>query len=278
MTAPWLKTLDEVEGSDLPLVGSKTFNLASLRRHGLPVLPGLVVTTAFFQAQLRHCQVVPLWAGSPDVAVTEDALCGLADTLKTSPLSPELRVALQTRLSDTFPDTEVFAVRSSAIDEDTHQYAFSGIHLTELGVPPDMVPLSIARCWASALSKEALEYRRRHGISIQSIRVAVLIQPFIRSTVAGVAFTVNPVSGAQDEMLIEAVHGQAKVVVEGKVTPVRYRLSKHAPDYTLLDWTPGASRGTEILRNTGLIQAGVDECSPLPSRNLRELAAYLEQI
>jgi pyruvate,water dikinase len=202
----------------------------------------------------------------------------LADTLKTSPLAPELRAALKTGLSDTFPDTDVFAVRSSAIDEDSHQHAFSGVHLTELGVPPDLVPLSITRCWASALSKEALEYRRRHGISIQSIRVAVLIQPFIRSTVAGVAFTVNPVSGAQDEILIEAVYGQAKAVVDGKVAPARYRLSKHAPEYALLDWTPGASRGTEMLHNARRVSAVVDECNPLPANELKELAAHLEQI
>ena len=166
MTTPWLRTLDKIEGSDLPLVGGKAFNLATLRRHSLPVPPGLVVTTAFFEAQLRHHQFIPLWAGSPDVAVTEDALCWLADTLKTIPLAPELMEALKTQLDETFPGVESFAVRSSAIDEDSRHYAFSGIHLSELAVPRQMVPVSLGRCWASALSKPALEYRRRHGIRV----------------------------------------------------------------------------------------------------------------
>jgi phosphoenolpyruvate synthase/pyruvate phosphate dikinase len=94
MTAPWLKTLNEIEGNALPLVGGKAFNLATLRRHGLPVTNGLVVTCAFFEAHLKYHQFTPIWAGSPDVAVTEGALHWLADALKISPIAPELMDAL----------------------------------------------------------------------------------------------------------------------------------------------------------------------------------------
>jgi phosphohistidine swiveling domain-containing protein len=280
MNGSWLKTLDEVEGGDLPLVGSKAFNLANLRRHGLPVPPGLVVTTAFFEAQLQHHQLTPLWAGSPNVAVTGEALAWLADTLKSSPLAPELRTALRARLSETFPDLDSFAVRSSGIDEDMRQHAFSGIHLTELGVPREMIEVSIGRCWASALSQEAQEYRRQHGIAIQSIRLAVLIQPFIAARVAGVAFTADPVSGASGEIIVEAAFGHAKQVVEGRITPARYRLNKRAPDYPVLEATPAnrpaAPASPEKARaGSPLDAAGRD---PLSTAQLQTLATFLEQI
>jgi phosphohistidine swiveling domain-containing protein len=280
MNASWLKTLDEVEGGDLPLVGSKAFNLANLRRHGLPVPPGLVVTTAFFEAQLRHHQLTPLWAGSPDVAVTGEALAWLADTLKSSPLAPELRAALRVRLSETFPDPASFAVRSSGIDEDMRQHAFSGIHLTELGVPREMIEVSIGRCWASALSREAQEYRRQHGIAIQSIRLAVLIQPFVTARVAGVAFTADPVSGASGEIIVEAAIGHAKQVVEGRITPARYRLDKRAPDYPVLEATPADRAATSASQEKGRGNAPLAAASrdPLSTAQLQTLATYLEQI
>ena len=49
--ALWLRTLDEIDGTDLPLVGGKAFRLAQLRQHGLHVPPGLVLTTHFFETQ-----------------------------------------------------------------------------------------------------------------------------------------------------------------------------------------------------------------------------------
>jgi phosphohistidine swiveling domain-containing protein len=273
MTAPLLKTLDEIEGGDLPLVGAKAFNLATLRRHSLPVLPGLVVTTAFFKMQLQHRQFIPLWAGSPDVAVTAGALGWLADTLKTSPLARDLLGVLRDRLAETFPHVETFAVRSSAIDEDASQHAFSGIHLTELGVPREMIPISLGRCWGSALSRPALEYRRQHGIPIQSIQLAVIIQPFIQPTAGGVAFTVNPLTGAHDEIVIEAAFGHGGAIAEGRITPARYRLTKRPPDYPVIDWAPG-----DVPRQPHDATFVSDGRGPLSASDLRALAQYLEQI
>ena len=279
MTTPWLKTLDEIEGGDLPLVGGKAFNLATLRRHGLPATNGLVVTCAFFEVHLRHHQFIPIWAGSPDVAVTEGALCWLADALKTSPMAPELMDALKARLAETFPDVESFAVRSSAIDEDTPRHTFSGIHVSELGVPREMVPISLSRCWASALSKPALEYRRQHGIPIQSIRLAVLIQPYIQPAVTGVAFTINPLSGARDELVVEATFGHAGSLVSGEITPARYHLTKRPPDYALLDWTPGDTTYVMSPAKMGHDAPLVgDDRGPLSASQLRRLAQYLEHI
>ena len=48
-SSAWLRTLDDIESADLPLVGGKAFRLAQLRRPGLNVPPGLVLTTAFFE-------------------------------------------------------------------------------------------------------------------------------------------------------------------------------------------------------------------------------------
>jgi len=171
MAKPLLCTLDEIEGTDLNLVGGKAFRLAILRQHAINVPPGLVLTTAFFESQLQHCQLIPLWAGSPDVAVTTESLDWLASTLKIRPLAPSLLRELQAKLTAVFgPDTDKFAVRSSAIDEDQRDHTFAGIHLTELGVPRSALAIAITRCWASALSQPAIKLELPEAKHSEAVR------------------------------------------------------------------------------------------------------------
>ncbi|MBN1994375.1 MAG: hypothetical protein JW953_16880 [Anaerolineae bacterium] len=269
---PWLLTLDAIDGADLPLVGGKAFRLALLRQRNLKVPPGLVLTTAFFETQLKRAHLIPLWAGSPDIAVTPEALSWLADALKTKPLHKELTAALNKQLNALFgPETHHFAVRSSAIDEDQRDHTFAGIHLTELGVPRSALPIAITRCWASALSKAAIEYRQAHGMSIQSIRLAVLIQPMLNPTCAGVGFTINPLTGSRDEIIIEATWGLGEALVSSHVQPYFYRLANQPANYPLLEQRAGnvpPPAGQEQRAQTG----------PLLETELAELAAQLEKI
>lgn len=238
--ASWLRSLDEIEGTDLPLVGGKAFRLAILKQHGFNIPSGLVLTTRFFETQIHHAKLTPLWAGSPDIAVTAEALKWLADTLKMKPLASQLRDSLYTEMNLIFgPKVDNFAVRSSVIDEDQHDHTFAGLHLTELGVPRSALLIAITRCWASALFGPAIEYRQTHGLPIQNIRPAVLIQPMLTPTSSGVGFTVNPVTGTRDELIIEAVWGLGDRLVSGEVQPYFYRLSNQPPDYPLLEQRTG---------------------------------------
>jgi pyruvate,water dikinase len=264
----WLRTFDEIDGTDLPLIGGKAFRLAQLKQHGLNVPDGLVLTTTFFETQLQHHHLIPLWAGSPDIAVTPEALGWLADALKTKPLAKELTDALDVKLSmfDGYADS--FAVRSSAIDEDQRDHSFPGVHLTELGVPRSALPIAITRCWASALSSTAIEYRQAHGMSIQSIRIAVLIQPMLSPASAGVGFTVNPLTGSRDELVIEGTWGLGEAVVSSNVQPHTYTLANQPADYPLID---------EVFGNSPSPDGNLEQ-GPLSSLELTELAVQLEQI
>jgi pyruvate,water dikinase len=266
----WLRTLDDIEGVDLSLVGGKAFRLANLKQHGLKVPPGLVLTTTFFEAQLQHAQLIPLWAGSPDVAVTTEALTWLADVLKTRPLAKELSGALNQALDALFgPEVVAFAVRSSALDEDQRDHTFAGVHLTELGVPRSALPIAITRCWASALDQPALEYRQSHGMSIQGIRMAVLIQPMLNPLCSGVGFTVNPLTGARDEFVIEATWGLGESLVSGAIQPYYYKLANQPPNYPLVEQRPGSAPPPEG------VEPGQD--GPLTASELAELGLQLAQ-
>jgi pyruvate,water dikinase len=127
------------------------------------------------------------------------------------------------------------AVRSSAVDEDGADASFAGQHLTLLNVATDDdVSSALREIWWSANSDSAITYRQRVGLFTRP-SVAVVIQSLLDPEVAGVMFTRNPITGA-DERLIEASWGLGEVVVAGQVIPDHFRVSRSGE---VLERTPG---------------------------------------
>jgi len=117
------------------------------------------------------------------------------------------------------------AARSSGIGEDAGDASFAGQHLTVLNImDADELALALARVHDSAHAPAALAYRAKKGIA-GPVRVAAVVQKLVDADFAGVLFTRNPVTGA-DEIVIEAAWGLGEGVVAGLVTPDHYRLSR----------------------------------------------------
>jgi pyruvate, water dikinase len=112
------------------------------------------------------------------------------------------------------------AVRSSAVDEDGADASFAGQHDTVLGVAgAEQVWWAISRCVASFSGDRATAYRRRAGLAEARERAAVLVQWLVPADAAGVVFSANPVTGARDEVIVNAAWGLGESVVSGTVTP-----------------------------------------------------------
>src|SRR5262245_48991605 len=121
--------------------------------------------------------------------------------------------------------TPPFAVRSSAVDEDGAAASFAGQHLTLLNVHTAAdVPGAVREVWWSANSDSAITYRQRVGLFTRP-SVGVVVQTLLNPTAAGVMFTENPVTGA-DERMIEASWGLGEAVVAGLVVPDHFRLDR----------------------------------------------------
>lgn len=119
------------------------------------------------------------------------------------------------------------AVRSSALDEDGDLASFAGQHETYLNVTgADAVAQAVARCWASATSDRALQYRRLHGLSHDDVRIAVLVQHLVPADVSLVIFSANPVTGSRDEVVVNATWGLGESLVSGLVTPDSFVLRR----------------------------------------------------
>ncbi len=110
------------------------------------------------------------------------------------------------------------SVRSSAVGEDSASASFAGMHLSVLGVEgASDVADAVRAVRESAYGPGAVAYRATMGLTAAP-RMAVVIQELLDSDVAGVMFTRNPVTGA-DERVIEASWGLGEAVVSGLVTP-----------------------------------------------------------
>jgi len=143
--------------------------------------------------------------------------------------------------------TGPLAVRSSCVGEDSAEVSFAGQHLTRLGVSSlDELAEAVADVSRSACSKSALAYRRKLGLE-GAPRMGVVVQRLVDADVAGVLFTRHPVTGA-DERVIEAAWGLGESVVNGLVTPDRFRLSRAGET---LECAPGSKHLAIRLRPDG---------------------------
>ena len=116
-------------------------------------------------------------------------------------------------------------MRSSAIGEDSAAASFAGQHTTVLNVHGVAATVrAVEAVWRSAWSESALAYRRRVGAT-GPVRMGVVVQRLVAAEVAGVLFTRNPITGA-DELVIEASWGLGETVVQGLVVPDFYRVAR----------------------------------------------------
>jgi pyruvate, water dikinase len=152
-------------------------------------------------------------------------------TLMNEAHPDELRHDIERAISDlmachTLPEL-VAAVRSSAVDEDGAAASFAGQHETYLNiVGADSIVAAVTRCWESARSERALDYRRQQGLSVERLHLAVLVQQLVAADVSAVVFSANPITGNRDEIVINASWGLGESIVGGTVTPDTFVVRK----------------------------------------------------
>jgi pyruvate,water dikinase len=202
MTAPPVREVVPLaEAHDDGRFGAKATGLGAAARFGVRIPPGIALSG----------EIVDRVAAGDEFAISEVLDAGRDLTMPV-------------------------AVRSSAADEDGTEASFAGQHLTLLNVPTLAdVPAAIRQIWWSANSDSAITYRQRVGLFARP-SVGIVVQSLLDPTTAGVMFTTNPVTGA-DERLVEAAWGLGEAVVAARVIPDTFRIDRS---------------GTVIERSAGL--------------------------
>ena len=182
-----MKTLDELSAADLGSIGGKAYNCARLKQAGFPVPDGIVIPKEVADSAL-HALQADSWF-------------------------------------DTLPAGTRFAVRSSGIGEDSEGHSFAGVHDTQLNVERAGLTEAVVRCRRSAGSNQARAYRDARQLADADTAIAVLVQCMVAAVTSGVAFTINPITGA-DEIVVNAAWGLGEALVSGRVDPDEFTLSK----------------------------------------------------
>jgi pyruvate,water dikinase len=203
-------TLAELTPEEQRSAGGKGCTLARLHQTGYPVPDGFVVLPGAF---------------------TEDEL------------KPEAWSQVKTHLARLRGDDArvAFAVRSSALVEDSPRASFAGAFETVLDVRTDeMIRSAILTVRISRRSERVRAYsqaRERNAEHPGGVHgkgdpeMAVVVQRLVRADISGVLFTADPVTGSRDRMMGNYVHGLGEQLVSGAAEPHEFTLARPKGDY-----------------------------------------------
>jgi len=259
---PLVLALDAVTATLLQ-VGGKGASLARMARAGFPVPPGILITTeayrAFVDTNALQESIVAL--AKDATRPTEHTSADIRALFEGASIPPEVVGEIQRVYADLTRATEdasPLAVRSTATAEDLPGASFAGQHDSFLNIRGEQALLdAVKRCWSSLWTARALEYRARQGIEPSGVWMAVIVQRMVDAESSGVLFTANPLTGARDEIVLDASWGLGEAIVGGSVTP----------DHIVADKMTDAIREIKIgdkavmttLSDAGTVESRVDE-------------------
>ena len=270
------------------LVGGKALGLARLLTGGFPVPPGFCVTTeAYVRAlQAPDFSSAEQWQAALHSSGTErQRILARCRTIIQNYDILELtaQIVEQVRRFDV-PVHRLWAVRSSATNEDGAHASFAGVYLTRLGIPLEEISAAVKDLWLSMWDERVLNYHVASGLSETAPAMAVVIQPLLEAQAAGVAYSVHPLTGKATQVMINAVAGLAAALVDGSATPDQYVIEINEnsqpvriSERTLVGQTQALRMTNQGLRSMPLSGETVG-CAVLSDDRLFALARTAKQI
>jgi phosphohistidine swiveling domain-containing protein len=226
-----LVNLSDTDAATLTAAGGKGSNLAFLAKAGFRVPKGFVVTTEAYSEFLRMNELGRIANEQLRDIDIDDAdnlvktATAIREIIERAPLPEEMVSAIEIAYAGL--NSVPVAIRSSATAEDLPDASFAGQYDTSLFIEGiDNVLQHIKRCFSSMWTDRAIVYRKQNNIPDEQVQLAVVIQEMVDARSAGVLFTNNPLSGTQDEIIIESNYGLGESVVSGYVVPDRFIVSK----------------------------------------------------
>ena len=264
----------------LAQVGGKGLSLMKSSEAGLPVPPGFVLAVSFFAPWLDALRNTPAWAQFEKATAEQmpAACAALKKASETFTFNAEQAKSVESYLA-AFPDNALFAVRSSSPEEDLEGASFAGGYETVLGVNKAMLSSAVLQAFASCLDFRVAAYKKEHGFDAGSPKIAVVIQQQIASEVAGVGFSINPLTNDFDQIVINANFGLGETVVAGLATPDTFLVDKIA--HKVSGHELGSKETSIWLEdNGGTVERPAPNCASatLNDTQILALADLIEQV
>ncbi|MGC8719744.1 MAG: PEP/pyruvate-binding domain-containing protein [Thermodesulforhabdaceae bacterium] len=237
--APPVIPMDAVNRDVIDLVGPKMANLGELRHVlGIKVPDGFVITSEAYRRFLLHNDLISEINRLIQKTVTEsiDDFFHLSSSVQqlilNSPIPDEIEDAIVCQLDELllrYGPSVTFALRSSALGEDTLGHSFAGQYRSILNVHPDHVVQAYKEVVASMYGLPAMTYRFRFGIRDEDVAMCVGCLVMIDPVASGVVYTRSPVEPERNCLLVHSVWGLPKPVVDGSLEADLFVISRDEP-------------------------------------------------
>jgi len=230
---------ENLRRTDIPLVGGKNANLGEMLSAGIPVPPGFAITAYAYKRFIEETGIaseiyktIKETVNDPnDPKQYEKASKKIRALIESTPVPKDIEEAIKAayrELCRRLNLNDVFvAVRSSATAEDLPDASFAGQQETYLNViGEDEVIEKTVKCWSSLFTPRAIFYRTQKGFAHEKVLISVGVQKMVHAKAAGVMFTINPITGDPNQIVIEGNYGLGEAVVSGAVTPDEFIVDK----------------------------------------------------
>lgn len=231
---------DELKREDVALVGGKSSSLGELTSSTSVPVPYGFATTAhgyreFMSKTGLESRIKETLDSLDDVensALLRDVCAKIRAMICAEEMPADLAEAIRVsyeELGKKVGEKDPFvAVRSSATAEDLPDASFAGQQDTYLNVRgADTIIEKVKECYASTFTDRATYYRVKQGFDHMTVALSAAVQMMVFSKAAGVMFTVDLVTGDDNNILIEGSWGLGEYVVQGTVTPDNFHVNKH---------------------------------------------------
>ncbi len=231
---------EHLRNTDVPIVGGKNASLGEMINAGMPVPPGFAVTAYAYEKFIEQTGIDKKIYKIIEETVTDPTNPKQYDTaskkirelIEKTSMPPKIAESIKAaykELNKRFNLKDAFvAVRSSATAEDLPDASFAGQQETYLNVKGlDDLLDKVVKCWSSLFTPRAIFYRNEKGFAHDKVFISVGVQKMVNSRAAGVMFTINPVTGQTDEIVVEGNYGLGETVVSGAVNPDDFVVDKN---------------------------------------------------
>lgn len=285
---------DELRRADVGLVGGKSSSLGELTSSVDVPVPYGYATTAnayryFMEKTGQNKKIHKMLQELQDVedSVELHEVCtkireSICSATMPEDLAEQIGKAYEELAEKVGEENPFVAVRSSATAEDLPDASFAGQQDTYLNVTGrDMVIRKVKECYASTFTDRAVYYRAKKNFDHENVALSAAVQMMADAKAAGVMFTVNLATGADDSIMIEGSWGLGEYIVQGTVTPDNFVVDKDSLTITSRRIN---EKSIELIRKEG---GDVEERKVEPERakaqvisdeQIAQLADYAKRI
>jgi len=240
----YVKRFEEITKEMVESLGGKNANLGEIRNLiSLPTPEGFGISSRAFIRFMEHNGFLTKlreWLKKLPIENYEElskASRQMQDMVTGGEVPNDLKEAILKELENLKLKTGVsdlrVSVRSSALHEDT-EYSFAGQYATFLNVPEADVIQRYKEVVASLFTPRAIFYFKTKGIEEYEMLMSVGVLNMIDAIAGGVIYTSDPNRPKNDDIIISAVHGLGKCVVDGTISPETYLVARN-PAITIVE-------------------------------------------